>query len=187
MDAPTQYALAYALTTGAGLRGLLLLAAFSVAAHFGWVSPPADFAWLGSGGVTVGLCIVAFLDLIADKIPVVDHGLHLIHVVIKPAAAAILVAGIVHPPSHAVLLGLMALGALNALGVHAAVASARAASTATTVGVANPVLSLGEDVGAVGLSVLAVALPYVGAAVAAVLLGIVVLVTVTVRALRRSA
>ena len=42
------------------------------------------------------------------------------------------------------------LGALNALGIHAAVATVRGASTLTTAGIANPAISTVEDAGSIG-------------------------------------
>lgn len=166
MDTLTQYALAYALTTSAGLRALVPLAALSVAAHFGFFHPPSMFAWLGGTGVSVALVGVALLDLLADKIPFVDHALHVVHIVVKPAAAAILVGGLVHTPSHSAVVGLMILGALNALGVHAAVAGMRGFSTATTGGIANPVASLSEDIGSLMLVLAAWLAPILAAALA---------------------
>lgn len=166
MDAAAQYALAYALTTSAGVRALLPLAALSIAAHAGLVHLPAGFAWLGGAGVMWLLTVVAALEMFADKIPLLDHALHFVQIAGKPAAAAILVGGSVHAQSHEQLVFLMIVGALNALGIHGAIASARAASTMTTGGLANPVLSTAEDAGSIGAVVLAVFMPVLAAVVA---------------------
>ena len=174
MDAVTQYALAYALTTTAGIRGLLTLAVVSFAAHVGWLHPPAGFAWLSSTPALVVLIVIAAVDFVGDKIPMVDHGLHVVHAIVKPAAGAILVGSVVHAPSQVDLVGLMALGALNAFGVHAASATARGASTALTAGVANPFVSFFEDVTTVVMLVIAWATPILAAAIAIVLSVVVV-------------
>ena len=174
MDAGAQYAFAYALTTSAGLRALLPLAMVSVAAHMGYVHPPAGFQWLGSTPVTIILIAFAAVELFADKIPFVDHALHFVQVATKPAAAAILVAGTAHPQSHQVLVTLMVLGALNALGVHAFTSTLRLGSSATTAGVANPILSTVEDAGAVGTTLLAFVAPFLAAIVALILVIILV-------------
>ena len=166
MDAASQYALAYALTTTAGLRGVLSLALVAVAAHLGAIHPPADFSWLASPAVMWILVAVSGAELVADKVPLVDHGLHVLQVVVKPAAAAIIVGGTVHPQSQGMLIFLMIVGALNALGIHAGVMSVRAASTATTGGLGNPVVSTVEDAGAIGGGVLAFIMPFVVALVA---------------------
>ena len=165
MDTAAQYALAYALTTSAGLRGLLTLAVVSVAIHLGVLDPPAAFAWLGSNAVTLALVAVALVEILGDKVPLIDHLFHALQTIVKPAAAAILVGGIVHTQNSPELYGLMALGALNALGVHAASAAARGASTALTGGVANPVISLAED----SMSVTMIAFAFLAPLFAAIL------------------
>jgi hypothetical protein len=165
MDTAAQYALAYALTTSAGLRGLLTLAVVSVAIHLGVLHPPAAFAWLGSNAVTLALVAVALVEILGDKVPLIDHLFHALQTIVKPAAAAILVGGIVHTQNSPELYGLMALGALNALGVHAASAAARGASTALTGGVANPVISLAED----SMSVTMIAFAFLAPLFAAIL------------------
>lgn len=184
MDPAAQYALAYALTTSSGLRAVLPLALASAAAHFGVIQPPAAFGWLGSTSVTFVLAVLALAELLADKVPVLDHVLHVVQIVTKPAAAAVLVGGTVHPQSQAVLFGLMTLGALNALGVHAVTSTVRLGSTATTAGVANPFISVIEDLAAIGASVLAFFAP-VAAAVLSLIF--VLLVVIAVRAVYRRA
>lgn len=163
MDSASQYALAYALTTTAGVRGVLALAAASIAAHVGFLHPPLSLSWLGSATAMWSLIGVAAIDIAADKVPFLDHAMHIIGVTVKPAAGAILVAGTLHPPSQQMLIALMTLGALNTLGIHAAIALARGASTVSTGGIANPAISLGED----GVSICALILAFVAPVVAA--------------------
>src|SRR3984893_6661392 len=115
MDATGQFALAYALTTTAGLRGFLTLFAASVAAHYHWIHPSGAFAWLASDTATVILGIFALVELIADKIPAVDHALHAVSFAARPLAGAILVGGTIHTENAGMLYTLMTLGALNSL------------------------------------------------------------------------
>jgi uncharacterized membrane protein len=166
MDSTTQYALAYALTTTAGLRGFLTLFAASVAAHFGWIHPSPAFVWLGHDGTVIVLGIFALLELAADKVPAIDHALHALSFAVRPVAAAILVGGTVNTSSPGELYGLMAAGALNALVVHGSSATARAASSATTLGLANPAISIVEDVIAIGGLIVAFAAPILAAILA---------------------
>ncbi|HUY10845.1 MAG TPA: DUF4126 domain-containing protein [Candidatus Dormibacteraeota bacterium] len=161
-----QYALAYALSSAAGVRALLALAIASLAIHAGWMHPPPSLLWLGSMPVTIALLALAAVEIFADKLPLLDHALHVAQIVLKPMVAAILVVGSLHGLPGPELVGLVALGALNALGIHAATASARGASTLTTGGMANPILSLGEDVGALLLALFGFLLPWLGALLA---------------------
>ena len=187
MDAATQYALAYALTTTAGVRALLALAGLSFVVHAGWLHAPAGFAWLGSTGAMWALGAVAVAEIVADKVPLLDHAGHVLGVVVKPAAGAVLAGGALHVQSHEALVGLMVLGALNAFGVHAAVASVRAASTATTAGFANPLLSIFEDVSSVVALIVTFLLPFVAAALALCFSIVVVVIARTALRARKTA
>src|SRR5215469_5204374 len=141
LDATTQYALAYALTTTAGLRGFLTLLAASLAIHLGWIHPSAAYAWLGSDAATIVIAIFAVLEILADKIPVVDHAMQTLYFVARPVAAAMLVGATLHPDNATELYAMMAAGGLNALVVHGSVSTARVASTAVTAGIGNMALS----------------------------------------------
>lgn len=169
-----EYATLYALTTAIGLRPFLVLALASLAMHFGYLHPSGAFAKLGSDGATWLFAGLAVLEFAGDKIPVVDHALQAMHFAIKPLAAAILVDGAIPAGTpDGATYALMALGAANALGVHTGVTAMRGASTVATLGVANPVVSVIEDILAIGAALLAFIAPYLGA-IGAVLLSIVI-------------
>jgi hypothetical protein len=110
------------------------------------------------------LGVLAALDFIGDKIPAVDHALHVAGMVIHPVAGAILFmaanssTGSVHPVLSAIC-GLALAG-----GAHGVRAAVRPAATATTAGIANPVVSFVEDVLSLIVAVLAVVLPILAAA-----------------------
>lgn len=162
-----QFATAYALSTSVGLRAFMTLALASLAAHFGYLHPSAQFAWLGTDTVLWVLFGLAALEFFADKIPVVDNFFHTISFATKPLVAAVLVGSAV--PSGTPDAGLytaMFAGAANALGVHTASATARAASTSMTFGLGNPVLSVLEDGIALGGVAISFFLPILGAFIA---------------------
>ena len=188
MDAAT-FATAYALSTSIGLRPFLTLALAALAMHFGYLHVAPAFAGLGSDGAAWVFCGLAVLEFAGDKIPAVDHLLHAVHFGIKPIAAAILVGGAlgsVAGSADGVTYAAMGVAALNALGVHTGVTALRGASSAMTLGVANPFVSLFEDALSFGITVLAIALPFIGAAVAvAVAVAALVVLAVLVREVRR--
>jgi hypothetical protein len=167
---PLFFATAYTLSTSIGIRPFLTLARASFAMHLGYLHPAHEFAFLGSDGATVLLASFAMLEFVAEKVPAVDHLLHVIHIAAKPAAAAILVGSVapdvVQGDGSAYTYALMGAAALNALGVHAGVATLRGASTATTAGLANPFISLIEDAATVVTTALALLAPLAGAALA---------------------
>jgi hypothetical protein len=176
---PSTFATAYGLSTSIGLRPFLTLALASLAMHFGFLHTSHAFGFLGSDGATWLLAGLAVLEFAADKIPVVDHTMHALHFATKPIAAALLVGSAVSGSGSgfdAASGVVMGLGALNALGIHTGVAAVRGASTAMTFGVANPFVSLAEDVVAVFAAVLSILLPMAGAVLAAMLTLVVLLV-----------
>ena len=182
---PVTFATAYGLSTSVGLRPFLTLALASVAMHLGYLHVAPAFAYLGTDGASWLLGAFAVLEFFGDKIPAVDHALHVVHFGIKPIAAALLVggavggsAGIDGTSPDLLTYAAMGVAALNALGVHGGVAALRGASSATTLGLANPIVGLAEDVVAIGATLLAIALPFAGAALA---LGIGILAAAIVR------
>lgn len=150
------------LAAATGLRTFLPLLMLSAAAYFGLfgISLGESFAWVGSAGALVALTIATAVELLADLIPFVDNALGVFGTVSRPIAAAI-AAGAVFTdlePSTAVIAGII-VGAPTALAFSTAQTGARAVSTASTAGVANPVLSVAEDGAAFTLVLVAFLLP----------------------------
>jgi Domain of unknown function (DUF4126) len=148
------------LSTAAGLNAYVPLLTVGLLARWtGLIHLSEPFDVLAHPLVLGALGVLALLDFIGDKIPVVDHALHAAGLLIHPAAGAVLFlaaaseAGAVHP-LLAALAGLVLAG-----GTHTARAAARPVSTATTAGAANPVVSFFEDVVSLLLSLLAILLP----------------------------
>lgn len=171
MDAATQYALAYALSSISGLRGFLVLFLAACAAHFGILHPNHAFEWLGSGSAMWALGGLSAVEFVADKIPAVDNAMHALQTVSKPITAAIVTGSVVPGQTDLMTYVLMAAGATNALAIHGAVAGVRAGSTLGTAGTLNPVLSVIEDVVAVGATAIAFFAPVLMAIVAVVAFG----------------
>jgi hypothetical protein len=165
------------LSASTGLNTFIPLLLLSAAARFNiaGVELGHRFDWLTSDiGLSV-LVIAAIVEIVADKIPAVDHFLDVVGTFIRPAAATVATAGVltgVHvDPTIAAITGLI-IGTPTALGFHTLKAGTRVASSAATFGCANPVLSIVEDVFSFAFSVLAIFAPIV-VPVALVLLGLV--------------
>jgi hypothetical protein len=168
MDA-SEFAMAYGLSTSIGLRAFLTLAVSSIAIHYGLFHLSPKFAWLGSTTTMWVLIVLAIAEFFSDKIPVVDNLMHGLYTAIKPISAAILAGAALPYASDTEMYIAMGLAALNAFGVHTAATGIRAVSTTTTLGVANPIVSVVEDgVAAIGI-VLSVFAPFVAAAFAIVI------------------
>jgi hypothetical protein len=152
------------LAAATGLRTflpLLMLAGCVRLGLFG-ISVNPQVAWLGSTPMLVGLAVATVAELAADKIPIVDHGLSAVGTVTRPLAGA-LAAGAVFAhadPAVAAIAGLI-IGVPTALAFHGVQSGARVASTATTAGLGNPVLSVVEDVGSALLAAVAIVAPVI--------------------------
>jgi hypothetical protein len=153
--------LAVALAACAGIRAWLPLFLAGLLARGGQLELGPDFQFMASDRALALFGLATVLELAADKIPALDHALDALSTPLRPAAGALLAASAlwqVSDPLTALALG-TAVGAPTALVPHAAKSALRAASSALTAGLANPVISLLEDVLAIALFVLAVLVP----------------------------
>lgn len=150
------------LAASCGLRTFLPLLLVALAARFNLFGfePNGAMAWLGSVPALIALSIATAAEFVGDKIPMVDHALALAGTVTRPAAGAVAAASAFHlaDPGTAALAGLI-VGAPTAFAFHTAQSGARVASTATTGGLGNPIVSLAEDLLAIATVILAFAAP----------------------------
>lgn len=174
---------AFGLSAATGLNAYLPLLIVGLLARFTdliTLSTPWDT--LENPWVLGVLGVLLVIEMTVDKIPAADTVNDIIQTVVRPAAGAVLFAASSNTvtnvsPALALICGLMVAG-----GVHAAKATARPIITASTMGVANPVVSVAEDVVSGTTTVLSVLLP----AVAAVLILLFLLLFVGWRIHRRS-
>ena len=183
MEAITGYFTALGLSTAAGLNAYIpLLTVGLLHRYTDLIDLPSPWDALGAPAVLIGVGVVALVDFVGDKIPVVDHGLHGVGMVVAPVVGAVL--GLASATAFDLEPGLAAtLGVAAALATHAGRAAARPVSTATTGGGGNPLLSAGEDGVSGLLSVTAVLWPVVAAALAVALLVAIALLWRRLRAL----
>jgi hypothetical protein len=149
------------IAAATGLRAFLPLFVVGLAGHFGLLHLRPGSEWLTGDTALWALGIAAALEIIADKVPVVDHFLDMIGVVLRPVAAWVgtyaVLSGWGSPWAELVAL-ILGAGALAVQGVKA---KARVGSTAITAGHANPVISLLEDTGVLTLLAVAILVPVV--------------------------
>jgi Domain of unknown function (DUF4126) len=150
---------AFGLSGAAGLNAFLPLFVSALLARIGVIDLGEPFDELSS---TLGLSVLAALlvaDFVGDKVPVVDHVLHIAGTVVAPASGAILFTGQTGLETDIPTGVAVALGAVTAGSIHAGRAAVRPASTASTAGAGNPVLSLSEDGVSGALTALAFLIP----------------------------
>lgn len=154
--------LGLSLAASTGLNTFLPLALLSAAAkwHVAGVQLTGPFEWLGSDAALIALGIATVVEVVADKFPAVDHALDSFGTFIRPlvGSAAFAAALGKADPATAAIIGLI-VGGTTTFGVHAAKSGTRVASTASTMGCANPVISIAEDAAALGLTATGLFLP----------------------------
>jgi uncharacterized protein DUF4126 len=174
-------AMGIGLAACAGLRAWLPLFLAGLLARAGVLELGPSFRFIASDQALILFGVATVVEILGDKIPVVDHTLDALSTVLRPAAGSLLAASVmwrVPDPLTALALG-VAVGAPTALVPHAAKSALRAGSTFFTGGLANPILSFVEDLAAVVMFVLTVVVPVV------VALAILVVAVLVVRRLSR--
>jgi hypothetical protein len=175
---------ALGLSSTAGLRAVATLFAIGVVSDINVAGHPllqlqGHFAVLGSMPVLILLGALTIVEFIIDKVPGLDSLNDIIHTVIRPVVGAVIVAGTTNSLSDTNVWVAAAAGAILAFGVHATKSTARVASTATTAGIGNPIISVMEDILTFG-SILLVVLAKSVAILVAPVLGIILLVVAIV-------
>ena len=150
---------AFGLSGAAGLNAWLPLFVSALLHRLDVVELAAPFDDFASTTGLIVLAVLTVADFVGDKVPVIDHALHAVGAVIAPVSGALLFTGSAGSESDLPTIVSVILGALVAGSVHAARATIRPAATATTAGVANPAVSLGEDATSGVLTALAFLVP----------------------------
>lgn len=158
------------LAVSAGLNAYIPLLALGLAGRFlDAVSLPSGWAWLENPWVLGILAMLLVIELVADKIPVVDHVNDWLQTVVRPTAgglafgsgATATTAAVTNPEeffSNNQWVPIV-IGVVIALAVHLAKSAARPVINFSTAGIATPIVSAAEDVGSVAVTILALLVP----------------------------
>lgn len=150
---------AYATVFVLGLLGRLL----------GTGSVPAGFE---RTDVLILMGVLALVEFVADKVPVVDSVWDLPSTVIRPVAGALIGALIAGAQGDLLTIALAAVGGVTALLTHVSRAGVRLAVNSSPEPVSNLGASLAGDVSMLSVTTLAVLYPVPAAIVAAILLAL---------------
>ena len=178
------------LAASAGLNAYIPLLTMGLLARYSdLIDLPSGWQWLSNGWVVAILALLLAVEVVADKVPVVDHVNDVVQTVVRPTAGGLAFGAgstsetvTVSDPgaffgSHQWVP--IAAGVVIALCVHGVKAASRPVVNASTAGVGAPVASTAEDFSSVLLAVLAIVLPVL------VLVALVLLVLGAVWVLRR--
>ena len=150
------------LGLGAGINAYATLLVFGLVSRWQpWIFHDELARFFATTPVLIILAVLYLVEFVADKVPAVDHVWDVIHTIIRPAAGALVARASVSDriPHGAVILAAV-IGGSVALGAHATKATLRGASTLTTGGLGNPVISLLEDGFAFVNALIAIFLPW---------------------------
>ena len=152
---------AFGLSASAGLNAYIPLLVVGVIAHYtDWITLNNPWDLLANPWVLIVLGILVIIEMLADKIPAVNHLNDAIQTFVRPAAGAIVFAASakvitdIHPVL-ALICGLLVSGSVHAIKSVAV----RPAVTATTGGAGNVPVSIAEDIFSTVTSILAIVLP----------------------------
>lgn len=159
------------LAAAAGMNAYIPLLTIGLANRFfpDAMALPDGWAWLSNWWVIGIVAVLLVVEIIADKIPAVDSVNDVLQTLVRPTAGGLVfgsssTASTVAVTDPAEFFASnqwvpVVVGAVIALTVHVGKTAMRPAANVATAGTAAPVVSTIEDVGAVGMSVLAIVAP----------------------------
>ncbi len=163
---------AFGLSASAGLNAYIPLLVVGVIAHYTdliKLSSPWDA--LANPWILIMLGILLIIEMLADKIPAVNHINDGIQTFVRPAAGAIAFAASTNVIHGINPLLAMACGLLVAGSVHLVKSAAvRPLVTVSTAGTGNVPVSVAEDATATAVSIVSVLVPVAVAIIVAVLI-----------------
>ena len=159
-DLPLSIVLGVGLAAATGFRVFLPMLVVSGAAYAGHLPLDENFAWLGTASALTMLSVAALAEILAYYIPGVDNLLDALATPAAVVAGTIVSAAVITdvPPIVKWTAAVIAGGGVAGV-TQGVTAILRAKSTILTGGVGNALISTAEFVGAVLVSVLALAAP----------------------------
>ncbi|MEW5831045.1 MAG: DUF4126 domain-containing protein [Chloroflexota bacterium] len=163
---------AFGLSASAGLNAYIPLLVIGAMAHYtDLISLNTPWDTLADPWILILLGVLVIIEMLADKVPAVNHVNDLIQTFVRPAAGAIAFAASADVITDMSPVLSLAAGLLVAGGVHSVKALAvRPAVTATTGGAGNVPVSIAEDVFSTVVSFLSILVP--------ILVGIILIVVI---------
>jgi len=170
----------------AGVNLYATVAILGLAARYGWVTLPPQYQAFNNDVIIVAAIVMYVVEFFADKIPYFDSLWDAIHTAIRPIGGALIAVTTLGDASPAMQAFVALLGGAVAASSHLTKTSTRAAANTSPEPFSNWILSLAEDVFAVGLGYTALAHPVIALVIAVVVLAfIAVFAVVIVRTVRR--
>ncbi len=150
------------LSAACGFRIFIPLLVMSIASATGHIELSESMSWVSTYPAIIALSVASLLEVTAYLIPFVDN---LLDIAAGPAAVVagtIATASFITDMSPFMKWGLAIIaGGGVAASVQTATTIARTTSSTTTAGFGNSIISIGEAIGAIFLSVLSILFPVI--------------------------
>lgn len=156
---------AFGLSASAGLNAYIPLLVVGVIAHYtDWITLSNPWDLLANPWVLIVLGILVIIEMLADKIPAVNHINDAVQTFVRPTAGAIAFAASADvitevSPVLSLICGLLVAGSVHVVKS----AAVRPIVTVTTGGAGNVPVSIAEDIFSTLMSILAIVVPVLGA------------------------
>jgi len=162
------------LAAAAGFRVFVPLLGVGLAARFDLLPLAESFEWMGSTAALVTFGAATLLEIGAYYVPWIDNLLDTVATPAAVVAGVVLTAAVITDldPMLRWTLAIVAGGGTASI-FQAVTAGTRGVSTATTAGLANPLVSTAEALLSGVLSVLSILVPVAAVAAVAILLAVV--------------
>ncbi len=158
------------LAAACGFRVFVPFLVISIASMSGHLELAPGFEWIGTYYAITAFALATVLEIVAYYVPWLDNLMDSIATPAAIVAGTIITAAVIGDMSPFLRWSLAVIAGVGVAGaVQGTTVVLRGASTATTGGLANPVVSSGELAGSVVTSVLAVILPIVSVALLALM------------------
>jgi len=151
------------LAASVGFRIFLPLFALSLASYFNLWELNESWQWIGSMTALIILGVATIVEIFAYYIPFVDNLLDSVAIPLAAiAGTAVMVSTVADLSSEITWALAIIAGGGTAAAISGASGATRLASTATTAGIGNPVVSTIETGTAIVTSIVTIFLPVVG-------------------------
>jgi hypothetical protein len=158
------------LSASAGLNAWIPLLALGLLNRYtNLITLPHSWQWLSNGWILAILGVLLAIEIVADKVPIVDSANDAVQTFVRPTSGGLAFGA--SADAHTVTVSdpssffsshqwiAIGSGALIALFMHVMKATARPVVNTLTIGTGGPVVSTVEDVTSAGLSIVAIVIP----------------------------
>ncbi len=162
------------LAASVGFRIFVPLFALSIATYYNIIPLNENWEWVGSSTAMITLGIATIVEIAAYLIPWLDNLLDTIAIPLAAVAGTAVMVSTIADLSPAITWALAIIaGGGTATAVKASTSTTRLASTATTAGIANPIIATVETGTSIIMSIVSILFPILAIILVLIILWIV--------------